>query len=68
MKRASKYFCYAIGSAAVLLIAAEMGLRFTPFPAGLASPPPGSTEFLDRNGASSAAMPNGARSMISPRI
>ncbi|MCU0778512.1 MAG: penicillin-binding protein 1C [Akkermansiaceae bacterium] len=52
MKRASKYFCYAIGSAAVLLIAAEMGLRFTPFPAGLASPPPGSTEFLDRNGAS----------------
>lgn len=41
---------YAIGSAVVLLLVAEIALRFTPFPAGLASPPPGSTEFLDRHG------------------
>lgn len=36
----------------VLLLAAEIALRLTPFPEGLASPPPGSTEFLDRHGTS----------------
>lgn len=50
MKRISKYLCYLIGSVVVLLLLAEIALRFTPFPAGLASPPPGSTEFLDRHG------------------
>ncbi len=42
--------CYGIGSAAVLLFSAEVALRLTPFPAGLTSPPQGSTEFLDRHG------------------
>jgi len=50
MKRGRRYFCYAIGSAAILLLAGEIALRLTPFPAALASPPPGSTEFLDRHG------------------
>ena len=52
MKRRTRLLCYVFGSAAILLIAAEIALRLTPFPAGLASPPPGSTEFLDRNGTS----------------
>jgi penicillin-binding protein 1C len=37
---------------ALLLVASEIALRLTPFPAGLTSPPPGSTEFLDRHGTS----------------
>jgi penicillin-binding protein 1C len=36
-------------SAAALLLASATALRLTPFPAELASPAPGSTEFLDRN-------------------
>jgi penicillin-binding protein 1C len=43
---------YLIGSAALLLLAMEIALRFTPFPAALASPPPGSVDFLDRHGTS----------------
>lgn len=50
MKRGKRFLCYAIGSAAVLLLAVEIALRFTPFPSELASPPLGSTEFLDRHG------------------
>lgn len=52
MKRGTRYLYYGIGSTVALLLAAEIALRLTPFPAGLASPAPGSTEFLDRHGTS----------------
>ena len=35
---------------ALVLVAVEIALRLTPLPAGLESPPPASTEFLDRHG------------------
>jgi penicillin-binding protein 1C len=50
MKRGKRYLCCAIGVAGVTMLVAEVALRLTPFPAALAIPPPGSTEFLDRNG------------------
>jgi len=52
MKRGLRWACWLIGCASVLLLVAELALRLTPFPKGLVSPPPGSTEFLDRHGAS----------------
>ena len=50
MKRRFKRITWMCGIALALLLGAEVALRLTPFPAGLASPPPGSTEFLDRHG------------------
>jgi penicillin-binding protein 1C len=50
MKRRKRWLCYGIGGSTTLLLAAWIALKLTPFPAELASPAPGSTEFLDRNG------------------
>ena len=50
MKRRRKQIVYLLASAAVMMAAPELGLRLTPFPEELSSPPPGSTEFLDRHG------------------
>lgn len=50
MKRRAKSIYVTLGSVAVLLLAVEIALRLTPFPEELTSPPPGSTEFLDRHG------------------
>jgi penicillin-binding protein 1C len=50
MRRSVKRMSGLIGSAALLLLATEIALRLTPFPEGLASPPPGSVDFLDRHG------------------
>lgn len=45
-KRAARW----VGVAVLLFIAAEVALRFTPFPAALETAPPLSTEFVDRTG------------------
>lgn len=49
MKHWFKRIAWLSGILLALLFATEVALRLTPFPAGLASPPPGSTEFLDRH-------------------
>ena len=51
-RRIRRLLAPALGIAALVLLAAEVALRLTPFPAGLATAPPGSTEFLDRHGTS----------------
>jgi penicillin-binding protein 1C len=50
MKPTAKRALQVICGVAAILLTAEIALRLTPFPAELASAPPGSTEFLDRNG------------------
>jgi penicillin-binding protein 1C len=50
MKKRTKWLGYGFAVCIALLLALEIALRLTPFPAELAASPPGSAEFLDRHG------------------
>ena len=50
MKRTRRRLIYLLAAIGLLWLAVEIALRLTPFPTELASPPPGSAEFLDRHG------------------